>query len=139
MRQASGGFTLVEALIALLVLSLGLLGVAAMQLKAMQSAHVSYQRTIATIAAQDAIERLWSGLAFDSVSSSFTCPSETGMEADWKSTWSAHFNDLSASGITAEGDCRFTINLVWDDSRFAINDGEEDVSTLHYASRLPGN
>lgn len=57
------GFSLVEALIALLVLSLGLVGVAAMQLKALQSASVGYQRSVVTLAAVDAQERLWAALA----------------------------------------------------------------------------
>ena len=39
------GFSLVEALIALVVLSIGLIGVAAMQLKALQSANAGYQRS----------------------------------------------------------------------------------------------
>ncbi len=50
------GFSLVEALIALLVLSLGLVGVAAMQLKALQSASLGYQRSVASVAAVDAQE-----------------------------------------------------------------------------------
>lgn len=57
------GFSLIEALIALLVLSLGLVGVAAMQLKALQSASVGYQRSVVTLAAVDAQERLWAALA----------------------------------------------------------------------------
>src|SRR5690554_8195605 len=56
------GFTLLEALIALLVLSIGMLGVAAMQLKALQGAHAAYQRSIASLAAQDAQERLWASM-----------------------------------------------------------------------------
>ena len=53
------GFSLLEALIALVVLSIGLIGVAAMQLKALQSANAGYQRSVASVAAVDAQERLW--------------------------------------------------------------------------------
>ncbi len=60
---SQSGFTLIEALVALLVLSIGMLGVAAMQLKALQGAHVAYQRSIASLAAQDAQERLWAEVA----------------------------------------------------------------------------
>ncbi len=59
----SAGFTLIEALVALLVLSIGLLGVAAMQLEALQGAHAAYQRSIASLAAQDVQERLWAEVA----------------------------------------------------------------------------
>jgi prepilin-type N-terminal cleavage/methylation domain-containing protein len=57
------GFSLLEALIALVVLSIGLIGVAAMQLKALQSANAGYQRSVASVAAVDAQERLWAQLA----------------------------------------------------------------------------
>ncbi len=70
------GFTLVEALVALVVLAVGVLGLASMQLKAMQGAHVSYQRSVATMAAQDIVERLWIQLGMQGVGSyPLTCPS----------------------------------------------------------------
>lgn len=70
------GFTLVEALVALVVLAVGVLGLASMQLKAMQGAHVSYQRSVATMAAQDMVERLWIQLGMQGVGSDVvTCPS----------------------------------------------------------------
>src|SRR5690554_5039593 len=72
--KRSRGFSLIEALIALLVLSIGMLGAAAMQLNALQSAHIAYQRSIATLAAQDAQERLWAQM--ESGSGTLTCPSD---------------------------------------------------------------
>ncbi|WP_447554095.1 type IV pilus modification protein PilV [Vreelandella sp. EE22] len=53
------GFSLVEALVALVILSIGLIGMAAMQLKAVHSASDGYQKTLASVAALDAQERLW--------------------------------------------------------------------------------
>ncbi|WP_114446918.1 type IV pilus modification protein PilV [Halomonas denitrificans] len=71
------GFTLVEALVALVVLVVGVLGLASMQLKAMQGAHVSYQRSVATMAAQDMVERLWIQLGMQGVGSDVvTCPDD---------------------------------------------------------------
>lgn len=73
--RPSHGFTLVEALVALVVLAVGVLGLASMQLKAMQGAHVSYQRSVATMAAQDMVERLWIQLGMQGVGSGgVTCP-----------------------------------------------------------------
>ena len=60
------GFSLIEVLIALVVLAFGLMGVAAMQIKALQSATEGYQRSIAVVAAVDAQERIWNLLASDS-------------------------------------------------------------------------
>ncbi len=53
-----GGFTLIEALVALLVLSIGLLGVAAMQLASLQANNGAFQRTQATFLAQDIADRM---------------------------------------------------------------------------------
>ena len=57
------GFTLIEALAALLVLSIGLLGFASLQLQALRYAHSSYQRTLVNIQALDMAERMWTHLA----------------------------------------------------------------------------
>jgi type IV pilus assembly protein PilV len=59
----SRGFTLIEVLVALLVLSIGLLGLAGLQLHALQYTHSSYQRTLVNIQALDMAERMWTHLA----------------------------------------------------------------------------
>jgi len=59
--HASGrqeGFTLVEVLIAVLVLLIGLLGLAGLQAQALRSNQIAYMRTQATILAYDIIERM---------------------------------------------------------------------------------
>jgi len=52
------GFTLFEVLIAVLVLSLGLLGLAALQSTGMRSNHSAYHRSQATVLAYDIIDRM---------------------------------------------------------------------------------
>ncbi|PMR70975.1 type IV pilus modification protein PilV [Halomonas heilongjiangensis] len=131
-RLSSQGFTLLEALIAVLVLSLGLLGVAAMQLKAMQSAHVAYQRSVATLAAQDAVERLWVALG----KSGGECPSADDIDDinDWGTVWGVYLGGLGVDSPVMATGCEYTVTVAWDDARF---DGE-DVSSLVYVVRLPG-
>lgn len=144
---SSRGFTLIEALVALLVLAFGLLGVAAMQLKALQSAHVSYQRSIAAVAAQDAEERLWVELG----EHSGVCPFVDGHGLDhvndWGETWSPYFNTLnveSAVDISDSSECGYRIVLGWSDERFMKWDEEEqsqvkeNVSDLVFLAKLPG-
>lgn len=60
---ACRGFSLLETLIALLVLSIGALGNVALQLHALQVTHSAYQRTLASLIAADAGERLWMAAA----------------------------------------------------------------------------
>jgi type IV pilus assembly protein PilV len=57
-RRASKGFTLVEILVALVVLSIGLLGVAALQLMSLRSNHASALRSQATFLAYDIVDRM---------------------------------------------------------------------------------
>lgn len=58
-----GGLSLIEVLIALLILSLGLVGLAALHLNSLSGAHSSYYRSIASSVALDLEERAWVALA----------------------------------------------------------------------------
>jgi type IV pilus assembly protein PilV len=144
------GFSLIEALIALVVLSIGLLGVAAMQVKALQSATVGYQRSVATLAAVDAQERLWAALAqlpsgknCADVKDELTKQDDSGIEDKWKELWSqdvpsnplrsaiwnnSKIEDTSTPPVT----CEFTITI-------ALGDGPGDIDgdEFAYTFRLP--
>jgi type IV pilus assembly protein PilV len=58
MRSAAAGFTLIEVLIAVLVLGIGLLGVAGLQSVALSMNQGSYVRTQATVLARDISDRM---------------------------------------------------------------------------------
>jgi type IV pilus assembly protein PilV len=57
-QRTVSGFTLLEILVTLVVLSIGLLGLAGLQLNGLQSNHSSYLRSQATILTQDIIDRM---------------------------------------------------------------------------------
>lgn len=57
-RRQSQGFTLVEVMIALLILAIGLLGLAGLQIVSTKSNSFSNQMSIATTIAQDSLEAL---------------------------------------------------------------------------------
>ena len=57
------GFSLIEALVSLLILSVGLLGVAGLQIYAIHYTQISYQHTLVNIQAVDMVERMWTHLA----------------------------------------------------------------------------
>jgi type IV pilus assembly protein PilV len=127
------GFTLLEVLVAVLVLSFGLLGLAAMQLKGLQSANLAYQRTLATAAAQDAVERLWVELWGDSDN----CPLPSDITSEWYGAWADILPDMQAAGSTilVLDPCEYEVTVSWQDDRFL---GEGDVSRLVYVVQLPG-
>lgn len=56
--RKQSGFTLLEVLVAMVVLALGLLGVAGLQAVSMRNAHSGYLRSQATILAYDILERM---------------------------------------------------------------------------------
>lgn len=53
------GFGLIEVLVALTILSVGMLGLAAMQLNSLHASRESLNKTIATIMVRDMNERAW--------------------------------------------------------------------------------
>ncbi|MDH3671666.1 MAG: type IV pilus modification protein PilV [Gammaproteobacteria bacterium] len=57
-RRKHGGFSLIEVLVALFVLSIGLLGLAALQTTGLRFNHQSYQRTQAVMLSYDIIDRI---------------------------------------------------------------------------------
>lgn len=130
------GFSLLEALIALIVLAIGLLGVAAMQLKALQSANTAYQRSVASVAAVDAQERLWAELA--KLEADKTCENidTSTVQSAWENRWFDYKSPLrnaNESGSSIERDsgediCQFDVVL-------ELSNEENDQ--LGYTFRLP--
>ncbi|MFQ3789945.1 type IV pilus modification protein PilV [Halomonas sp. A29] len=127
-RHAQSGFTLIEALIAVLVLSIGLLGVAAMQLRALQSAHMGYQRAVVSLAAIDAQERAWARLANNGA-----CPAAGDIQGDWSGQW---FGNILANNGSTLGNtgCEYTVTIRWQETRYSIG---ESGDAFVYQFRLP--
>lgn len=57
-RAGTAGFTLIEILIALVIFSIGLLGLAGMQLRGSEGTNMAYFRSQATLIANDMAERM---------------------------------------------------------------------------------
>ena len=109
------GFGLIEALVALAVLAFGLLGMAALQLNALKNATQSYQRSVATLAAIDAQERLWAALAN---SPDGNCNGlAIRVDGDWQAAWfAASQSPLSAmSGQLTGTGCTFAVEVTLED------------------------
>ena len=127
----ASGFTLLEVLIALLLLSVGTLGCVALQLNALQATHSAYQRSLASLIAADAGERLWQGLADGHT--------DTAWLADWRQRRSCEAGAdhvcLPELDVTIEGSGGSRLVTVsWAEARF------EDVaggrSQLEYVIEL---
>lgn len=142
--QAQRGATLIEVLVTLLVLSVGLLGMAGLQALSMQSNHSAYYRSQATFLAYDISERmranrvvaLSGGYSVDFPESS-SAHTESGDRATTdQAQW---LNNLASVLPNGTGKVELTGTLVsikirWDDSRGDIRarhaeeaSGEEEI------------
>ena len=128
-RARARGFTLIEALVALLILSIGLLGVAALQLTSLRSNHSSSLRSQATLLAYDIVDRMRANQnaakagAYDiALAGSPTAGTVAGDDlVRWKqnltNTLPVGKGAVARSG--AGSATKFTITIQWDDSRGA--------------------
>lgn len=137
------GFTIIEVLIAVLVISIGLLGMAGLQTTGIQQSHNSYLKTQASLLAYDMADRMRANLqgvnagsydAIDSmddpVTSAPSCVSGgTACSAADTATYDIYqwtHKDAEGSiasllpsgyGIIAENGGVFTITVLWDEGR----------------------
>ncbi|WP_210424733.1 type IV pilus modification protein PilV [Marichromatium bheemlicum] len=139
------GFSLIESLVAMVVLAIGLLGMAELQSTAMQLNSSAYQRTQATNLAYDIIDRMRAnrqaalagayddqGLATDP-----QCPTATPASGDLATRDIQHWRAALActlprgTGSIVRNDDSFTVTVQWDDSR-----GEDPAQQFTMTSSL---
>lgn len=121
------GFTLVEALVALLALSIGLLGVAAMQLNGIRTNVSAAWRSQATYLAYDVLDRMRANRASRKLyETGWGAPPTPGgansVVSKDLAAWKASVANTLPNGqarITVDGDhnTQVTIDVQWDDDR----------------------
>lgn len=123
-RRAARGFSLVEVLIALLVTSVGLLGLAALQLVSLKQNHNAYLRSQATFLAHDMVERLRANRqqAIDGAYDvGFGGTGGSGLAASDLDQWQDLVDALLPAGdgaVDVDGASGLaTVSVRWDDSR----------------------
>ena len=130
--KRNAGFSLMEVLISVLVLSIGLLGLAGLQVAGVRSGHSVYFRTQATLLANDIMDRMRTNSEaaragrYDTDSLEPVTEDEPGEDASreeydlyaWKRDLKDVFFPLTfdgSIGCSGDGVCRVTVQ--WDDSR----------------------
>jgi len=120
------GATLLEALISMVVVAFGLLGVLSLQLytiKAGQSAQLS---SMATLHAYELFDLMRANRT-----AALKGKFDDGSPGD-RAYWQGRLSDLLGTGTGAEltrQDRLFTLTITWDDSRGAVVDAEGNAST----------
>lgn len=118
------GFTLIEVLIAILVLAVGLLGLAGLQVVSLKTNHNAYLRSQATYLAHDAIERMRANRVAALSGSYDIGYSETASGAsvakndlaDWKTRLARELPGGDGA-ITVSASRLALVQIRWDDAR----------------------
>lgn len=129
-HHCARGFTLIEALVALVVLSIGLLGIASLQLTSLRFNQGASMRTQATLLSYDIIDRMRANSQAAAKSAYNialgTVPTATGTVAQndlkqWKEALAMALpaGDGQIKTKTANGNTSYEISIKWDDSRGA--------------------
>ena len=110
------GVSLLEVLISVVVLSIGLLGLAGLQTVSLRNNASAYQRGLATMLANDVIDRMRADLPSCGTYAVSLDPADgEGDVADWKDTVAAALPGGRASVVMAAG--TVTVTIRWDDNR----------------------
>lgn len=125
--QGQAGFTLLESLVALLVLSVGLLGLAGLQAQGLQYNHDAYVRSQATMLAYDMVERmrLNAGAAADYVGAAPTaaCGAGASLAEDDRACWHTAVGQTLPGGtaaitpVASSSPPAFTVTINWVDRK----------------------
>lgn len=137
------GITMIEVLVTVIVLAIGLLGLAGLQLNSLRFTHSAYQSSQATVMANDIMDRMRANrpaaetgvydIALGTTPGSSSCQGvgadcapDTMAAADlyeWKEALAATLPD--GDGSIASNGTVFTITVQWDDTR-----GEQEPKVL---------
>ncbi|HYN77544.1 MAG TPA: type IV pilus modification protein PilV [Lamprocystis sp. (in: g-proteobacteria)] len=128
------GFSLIEVLVAVLVVTVGLLGLAALQVSGLKVADSARFRTLASMAAYDVVDRIRANPTLISAGTE-EIPRETCNSAvtasNAKTRWIKDFCAFrlpppqaatNAANVVCDADGNCVITISWDDSRVDNND-----------------
>ncbi|TAA45624.1 type IV pilus modification protein PilV [Pseudoxanthomonas winnipegensis] len=155
-RRRAGGFTLLEVMIAILILGFGLLGLAMMQTMSVRFSESSNQRTQATNLVYELLDQMrsnrllvaqYAAASYTATSTGTTCNYPTSGTAVsvsdsitlWQCRARATLGDGSSAVVTYT-DGVATVSLNWNDQRWEKNpdraDGLFKTGTVTMSSRL---
>lgn len=139
-RAAQQGSSLIEILIALLVLSIGLVGLARFQNTVLQGNHSAYLRSQTTILLYDIADRMRANRSA-ALSGAYNISSLTGAtcdytpptgsqaskdKAEWLNSLVCQLTPDAQGQITQNSSDTFTVRIQWNDNRGRIDTSAED-------------
>jgi type IV pilus assembly protein PilV len=125
-RRAQRGVSLVEVLVSVVLVTLGLLGAAALQASALRNNQGSYERTQTSILTQGIFDAMRANLAgvdgdgYDTGGWVCTAPNGAGLANTDIARWIGDLQQQIHAGACGNIDCNgraCTVRVRWDDSR----------------------
>ena len=138
-QKSQKGVTLIEVLVAALILAIGLVGLASLHLNSLKAAHSSYYRSIATMIAVDIEERAWLSLASNGQLLATDLPGiATATLNYWNNACPGACTLLPNLAIVLTPTARIEsldidIQVSWSEARFVDINGE----SFGYRARIP--
>lgn len=115
MTTKQQGSSLIEVLIAIVVISIGLLGLAGLQTTSIKSNHSAYLRSQATLLAYDLSDRMRASKTA-ALSGNYNTGSSHSDKTDWEALLTQMMGSEVSSTVTRTGN-EFTITITWNDIR----------------------
>lgn len=109
-RGAQSGFLLIEALIATVIFSIGLLGLVAMQAKAVQFSVDAEDRNHAALLANEIVSKMWGQQTVDT---SLLTTEITAWQTRVKAALPPYDDTVTANVSTADSDGVVTVTIGW--------------------------
>jgi type IV pilus assembly protein PilV len=120
-RTKQKGISLIEVLITMLVIGIGLLGMAKLQLSSVQSNYSSQLRSHATWLANDLLDRMRANPDAD-----FSDGAANDDRQDWDQLLTDLMGATASAAVETIGD-ETRITISWNDERGSIRDGSGDA------------
>lgn len=122
-RKYQRGVSLIEVLVTMLVISIGLLGMAKLQITSVQSSYSAQLRSQATWLANDLLDRMRAN-----PSGNYSDGSSETDRQEWDQLLIDLMGANAIGAIQNIGD-EVRITITWDDSRGSIKDGNGQVAS----------
>ncbi|HEX7381429.1 MAG TPA: type IV pilus modification protein PilV [Nevskiaceae bacterium] len=146
--QLQAGIGLIEILVAVLVLSIGILGIAALQTRALVSSGNSMGRSMATVATYSIVDAMLAdrnnavNSAYNGTVQANECPEAGSLAQTQLEHWCQSLGETLGAAATTKGtiNCdgngNCTITITWDDSRLQGNPTPGGVQTLQTRAQI---